>query len=129
MTLNSTLDILLNLVKSLLLAQNLALIVALRKPNDCQTFFNIQLRLDILLSQSITLVTTMLLTALENNPSAFQPNIPPLFTYFSFLSCYKEEKGMIEDMFEIFSNFYGFVQFRFIPSGSTVIVLWKINKI
>lgn len=122
MTLNSTLDILLNLVKNLLLAQTLSLIVALRKPNDCQTFFNIQLRLDILLSQSITLVTTMILTTLENNPNAFKPNIPPLLTYFSFLSCHKDEKGMIEDMFEIFSNFYGLVQFRFIQSGSTVIL-------
>lgn len=120
MTLNSTLDILLNLVQNLLLAQNLSLIVAFRKPQDCQTFFHVQLRLDLLLSQSVTLVTTALLMALENNINAFQINIPPLLTYFSFLSCYKDERGMIEDMYEIFSNFYGLVQFRFIPSGSTV---------
>ncbi|KAI1729322.1 type I inositol 3,4-bisphosphate 4-phosphatase [Ditylenchus destructor] len=116
--LNSTLDTLLHLVESLMLGQLLSLIVAFRKSADCQNFFHTQLRSDLLLSQAVTLVTTALLTNLENSAAAMV--CPPLVTYFSFLSCYGDERGIMEDMHDIWTNFSNLVQFRFIEAGSSV---------
>uniref|UniRef100_A0A915D7L3 Uncharacterized protein n=1 Tax=Ditylenchus dipsaci TaxID=166011 RepID=A0A915D7L3_9BILA len=96
LALNSTLDVLLQLVENLLLAQLLSLVVAFRKSSDCQTFYHIQLRSDLLLSQSVTLIATGLLANLENSVAKLS-NWPPLVNSFSFLSCYGDEKGMMED--------------------------------
>lgn len=112
---------LLKLVDSLCLGQLLALIVALRKQTDAQNYFHIQLRYDMIISQAITLVSTCLLTTIETStPEELQiwTSRGPLVTFFGFLSCYGDERGMMEDMREIFSVFYGRVKFRFIDVSS-----------
>lgn len=124
-------DALLHVVESILKAQSLSLVVACRKSSDCQSYFGIQLRHDILLAQTVTIVTTALLTALQTydtqqlSTCSWTLGSVPLISCFSFLSCYGDERGMIEDMFEIWSNFYNYVQFRFIPSTSAVIFVNK----
>ncbi|KAH7700561.1 inositol polyphosphate-4-phosphatase, partial [Aphelenchoides avenae] len=63
--LNSTLDSLLQLVDSLMLAQLLGLVLALRKQSDSQLFFHLQQRQDFVLSQAVTVVCTALLASIE----------------------------------------------------------------
>lgn len=111
------------LVDSLRLAQLLGLIVALRKPADAQNYFDIQLRYDMIISQAVTLVATCLLTSIETynkQQLAAWAERGPLVSFFGFLSCYGDERGMMEDMREVWSVFPGRVRFRFVPVGSSV---------
>lgn len=58
------------------------LVLALKRSSDCQLYFHIQLRSDLVLSQAITIVTTGLLALLEHE-SAELPDwstIAPLVT-------------------------------------------------
>uniref|UniRef100_A0A7E4W547 PH domain-containing protein n=1 Tax=Panagrellus redivivus TaxID=6233 RepID=A0A7E4W547_PANRE len=121
--LNSTLDILLQLVEGLLHSQVLGFATSLRIANDCQTYFQIQLREDLILSQTLTVVATGLLATLDQLPPkeiAKWDVLSPLVTYFSFLSCHANEKGMMEDIFDVWSSFPTQVRFKFIPASSTV---------
>lgn len=121
--LHSILDALLQLIDGLMLAQLYGLMLALQKPLDCQTYFHSQLRSDMILSQAATIVSTSLLAALERStPEAIATweSYSPLVTIFSFLSCHADEKGMLEDMSELWSSFYNRVKFRFIPTTSSV---------
>ncbi|KAI3413531.1 hypothetical protein GPALN_011021 [Globodera pallida] len=121
---HSTLDALHGLTASLLSGQALALVQSLRKPSDCQTFFHLQLRSDALLSMVVTLVTTSLLTALygpTTDIGTFWAHSPPLVTMFSFLSCYGDENGMLEDAFEMWHQFSAVVSFRFVKMSSSVL--------
>uniref|UniRef100_A0AC35FF36 PH domain-containing protein n=2 Tax=Panagrolaimus sp. PS1159 TaxID=55785 RepID=A0AC35FF36_9BILA len=121
--LNSTLDIMLHVVEGLINAQILGLVNALRNPEHCQTYFHAVFRKDFVLSQIITVVATSLLTSLDRLPQAEilrWDSVPPLVCYFSFLSCFGDEKGMMEDMFDMWTSFCSQVRFKFIPSGSSV---------
>lgn len=136
--LNSTLDSLLQLVDSLMLAQLLGLVLALRKQSDSQLFFHLQQRQDFVLSQAVTVVCTALLASIERlsvESLTAWDSVPPLFTFFSFLSCtfhaacfsvkmaylgHGDERGMIEDMNEIWTTFPGRVMFRFMAASSSV---------
>lgn len=121
--LHSILDALLHLIDGLLLAQLYGLMLALQKPLDCQTYFHIQLRFDMVLSQAITIVSTALLAALERSSQeaiTTWDSYSPLVTIFSFLSCHADEKGMLEDMSELWSSFYNRVKFKFVPTASSV---------
>lgn len=121
--LNSTLDIMLHVVEGLINAQILGLVNALRNPEHCQTYFHALFRKDFVLSQIITVVATSLLTSLDRLPQAEilrWDSVPPLVCYFSFLSCFGDEKGMMEDMFDMWTSFCSQVRFKFIPSGSSV---------
>ncbi|CAG9538548.1 unnamed protein product [Cercopithifilaria johnstoni] len=121
-TFNSVLDALLQLTESLLDAQLLGLVLALRKSSDCQLYFHIQLRSDLVLSQAVTIVTTGLLALLEQE-SAELPDwstIAPLVTVFSFLSCYGDERGMMEDARECWASLHDRVLFKFLHATSSV---------
>ncbi|CAD5217073.1 unnamed protein product [Bursaphelenchus okinawaensis] len=121
-SLNAVLDMILKLIDSLFYGQLLGVIVALRKQSDASTYFHMQIRHDMIMSQAVTLISTCLLTALETlsaDKIAIWQRIDPLVTYFGFLSCYGDERGMMEDMREIWSVFYGRVQFKFIEANST----------
>uniref|UniRef100_A0A915LM39 Uncharacterized protein n=1 Tax=Meloidogyne javanica TaxID=6303 RepID=A0A915LM39_MELJA len=122
---HSTLDSLHHLALSIESAQMLSLIQCLRNKNDCQTFFHLQLRHDALLSQAITLATTSLLLLIYSsnnliNLNYSKTNVTPLLINFSFLSCYGDEHGMIEDAFDMWQLFHDVAQFRFIPTNSSV---------
>uniref|UniRef100_A0A915PT39 PH domain-containing protein n=1 Tax=Setaria digitata TaxID=48799 RepID=A0A915PT39_9BILA len=121
-TLNSVLDALLQLTESLLDAQLLGLVLALKRSSDCQLYFHIQLRSDLVLSQSITIVTTGLLALLEQGPAELPDwsTVPPLVTVFSFLSCYGDERGMMEDAKDCWASLHDRVLFRFLHSTSSV---------
>ncbi|KAL7078331.1 hypothetical protein ACQ4LE_002753 [Meloidogyne hapla] len=123
---HSTLDGLHHLALSIESAQMLSLIQCLRSKNDCQTFFHLQLRHDALLSQAITLATTSLLLLIYssknlNDLNYSKTNTSPLIINFSFLSCYGDEQGMIEDAFDMWQMFHDVALFRFIPTNSSVI--------
>ncbi|KAI6215412.1 hypothetical protein M3Y94_00382500 [Aphelenchoides besseyi] len=121
--LNSVLDMLKDLVTSINYGQFMSLIVALRKSTDAQMYFQIQLRYDIVLSQAITLIATCLLTNIESSTKEQLLNwerVGPFVSFFGFLSCYSDERGMMEDMREIWSVFYGRVRFCFTSLNSTV---------
>uniref|UniRef100_A0A914CBN2 Uncharacterized protein n=1 Tax=Acrobeloides nanus TaxID=290746 RepID=A0A914CBN2_9BILA len=121
--LHSILDALLHLIDGLLLAQLYGLMLALQKPLDCQTYFHIQLRFDMVLSQAITIVSTALLAALERSSQeaiTTWDSYSPLVTIFSFLSCHADEKGMLEDMSELWPSFYNRVKFKFVPTASSI---------
>ncbi|KAL4002408.1 hypothetical protein ACH3XW_3330 [Acanthocheilonema viteae] len=121
-TFNSVLDAMLQLTESLLDAQLLGLVLALKKSSDCQLYFHIQLRSDLVLSQAITIVTTGLLALLEQE-SAELPDwstTAPLVTVFSFLSCYGDERGMMEDARECWISLHDRVLFRFLHTTSSV---------
>uniref|UniRef100_A0A914MIQ9 Uncharacterized protein n=1 Tax=Meloidogyne incognita TaxID=6306 RepID=A0A914MIQ9_MELIC len=123
---HSTLDSLHHLALSIESAQMLSLIQCLRNKNDCQTFFHLQLRHDALLSQAITLATTSLLLLIYSsnnliNLNYSKTNVTPLLINFSFLSCYGDEHGMIEDAFDMWQLFHDVAQFRFIPTNSSII--------
>ncbi|KAI6239101.1 Type I inositol 3,4-bisphosphate 4-phosphatase [Aphelenchoides fujianensis] len=97
------------------------LIVALRKAPDAQMYFQLQLRYDIVLSQAITLIATCLLTNVESSTKEqllLWEKVGPFVSFFGFLSCYSDERGMIEDMREIWSVFYGRVSKNCIPGVS-----------
>lgn len=91
-----------------------------------QTFkmtIKVNSRFDMVLSQAITIVSTALMAALERSVPegiAAWASYSPLVTIFSFLSCHKDEKGMLEDMSELWASFYNRVKFRFIPATSSV---------
>ncbi|VDK73844.1 unnamed protein product [Litomosoides sigmodontis] len=121
-TFNSVLDALLQLTESLLDAQLLGLVLALKKSSDCQLYFHIQLRSDLVLSQAITIVTTGLLALLEQESSK-PPDwsiVAPLVTVFSFLSCYGDERGMMEDARECWTALHDRVLFKFRHTTSSV---------
>ncbi|KAK6101402.1 hypothetical protein QQG55_4480 [Brugia pahangi] len=121
-TFNSVLDAMLQLTENLLDAQLLGLVLALKKSNDCQLYFHIQLRSDLVLSQAITIVTTGLLALLEQELTEL-PDwsiISPLVTVFSFLSCYGDERGMMEDAGECWASLHDRVLFKFLHSTSSV---------
>ncbi|KAL3116125.1 hypothetical protein niasHT_007425 [Heterodera trifolii] len=120
---HSTLDALHNLTCSLSSGQFLALVQSLRKASDCQTFFHLQLRSDALLSLTVTLAITALLTALYDvtiDTETLWQHSPPLITLFSFLSCYGDENGMLEDSFESWHQFANAVSFRFVKMSSSI---------
>lgn len=86
----------------------LGLVLCFRKQADCSMFFQMQLRYDILLSQSLTVVCSVLLNFLDNTKiddeeanndttvklvTGQNANISPLLiTFFSFLSSYGKEQ-------------------------------------
>lgn len=110
-------------VEGLINAQVLGLVNALRTPEHCQTYFHILFRKDFVLSQIITVVATSLLTSLDRLPETEILRwdfINPIICYFSFLSCFGDEKGMMEDMFDMWASFSSQVQFKFIPASSSV---------
>ncbi|VDM42442.1 unnamed protein product [Toxocara canis] len=117
--LNSSLDVMLQLIDSLLDAQYLGVVLALRRPSDCQLFYHIQLRSDLVLSQAVTTVVTALLTAVERDVSHWD-SFPPLVTVFSLLSCYGDERGMMEDARECWASFQDRVIFKFVQCSSSV---------
>uniref|UniRef100_A0A1I7ZPN7 PH domain-containing protein n=1 Tax=Steinernema glaseri TaxID=37863 RepID=A0A1I7ZPN7_9BILA len=127
-SLNSALDCLLALVQSMLDAQLIGIIVALCKPKDLQLHFQLQLRSDSLVSQTTTIVATALLTAIERHVAANKtPSVmsqwetfPPLLVVFGFLSCYGDEKGMLEDMRDAYGLVGDRVRFRFVTATSSV---------
>uniref|UniRef100_A0A0R3RVL3 PH domain-containing protein n=1 Tax=Elaeophora elaphi TaxID=1147741 RepID=A0A0R3RVL3_9BILA len=121
-TFNSVLDALLQLTESLLDAQLLGLVLALKRSNDCQLYFHIQLRSDLVLSQAITIVTTGLLALLEQELAELPDwsTIAPLVTVFSFLSCYGDERGMMEDARECWASLHDRVLFKFLHVTSSV---------
>lgn len=114
-----------DLINSIYYAQFMGLIVALRKSSDAQNYFQLQLRYDIVLAQAVTLVATSLLNNIEQSSKeeleAWERH-GPFVSFFGLLSCYGDERGMIEDMREIFSVFFGRVRFCFTPLSSTVII-------
>ena len=121
--LNSTLDILLHVVDGLISSQLLGFVNGLRIPNDCQNYFHIQLREDLVMSQTITVIATALLTSLDQLSESLITRwglISPMICYFSFLSCHADEKGMLEDIYDIWSTFASQVRFKFIPASSSV---------
>uniref|UniRef100_A0A914REH7 Uncharacterized protein n=1 Tax=Parascaris equorum TaxID=6256 RepID=A0A914REH7_PAREQ len=89
--LNSSLDVMLQLIDSLLDAQYLGLVLALQRPADCQLFYHIQLRSDLVLSQAV----------------------------FSLLSCYGDERGMMEDARECWASLQDRVVFKFVQCSSS----------
>ncbi|KAM3724595.1 Inositol polyphosphate-4-phosphatase type I [Dirofilaria immitis] len=121
-TFNSVLDALLQLTESLLDAQLLGLVLALKKSSDCQLYFHIQLRSDLVLSQAVTIVTTGLLALLEQESIELPDwsTISPLVTVFSFLSCYGDERGMMEDAKECWASLHDRVLFKFLHATSSV---------
>ncbi|CAK5110662.1 unnamed protein product [Meloidogyne enterolobii] len=76
--------------------------------------------------KAITLATTSLLLLIyfsKNliNLNYSKTNVTPLLINFSFLSCYGDEHGMIEDAFDMWQLFHDVAQFRFIPTNSSII--------
>lgn len=119
-------DILLHVVDGLINSQILGFVNGLRVPNDCQNYFHIQLREDLVMSQTITVIATALLTSLDQLPEPIIARwdlISPMISYFSFLSCHADEKGMLEDIYDIWSTFTSQVKFKFIPASSSVSLL------
>lgn len=57
----------------------LGLVLALQRPADCQLFYHIQLRSDLVLSQAVTVVVTALLNAAQSDTSEWD-SYPPLVT-------------------------------------------------
>ncbi|KAK0420803.1 hypothetical protein QR680_014899 [Steinernema hermaphroditum] len=128
-SLNSALDCLLALVQSLLDAQLIGIIVALCKPKDLLLNFQLQLRSDSLVAQTVTIVATALLTAIERHAAANNKtpsimtqweHLPPLLVVFGFLSCHGDEKGMLEDMRDAYGMVGDKVRFRFVTATSSV---------
>ncbi|TKR64344.1 hypothetical protein L596_024898 [Steinernema carpocapsae] len=128
-SLNSALDCLLALVQAMLDAQLIGIIVALCKPKDLQLNFQLQLRSDSLVSQTATVVATALLTAIERHVAVYNKSpstmtqwesLPPLLVIFGFLSCYGDEKGMLEDMRDAYAIIGDRVRFRFVTATSSV---------
>ncbi|VDN05119.1 unnamed protein product [Thelazia callipaeda] len=120
-TLNVALNALLQLTESLLDAQLLGLVLALKRSSDCQLYFNIQLRSDLVLCQAVTTVTTGILAFLEQKSEILDwSTISPLVTIFSFLSCYGDERGMMEDARECWAAIQDRVMFKFIQATSSV---------
>uniref|UniRef100_A0A915AMW7 PH domain-containing protein n=1 Tax=Parascaris univalens TaxID=6257 RepID=A0A915AMW7_PARUN len=117
--LNSSLDVMLQLIDSLLDAQYLGLVLALQRPADCQLFYHIQLRSDLVLSQAVTIVVTALLNAAQSDISEWD-SYPPLITVFSLLSCYGDERGMMEDARECWASLQDRVVFKFVQCSSSV---------
>lgn len=119
----AVLDMLRDLVNSLYYAQFMGLIVALRKASDAQNYFQLQLRYDIVLAQAITLISTCLLNNIEQSTKEEMESWErhgPFVSFFGLLSCYGDERAMMEDMKEIWTVFYGRVRFCFTPLNSTV---------
>ncbi|MFH4976730.1 hypothetical protein AB6A40_003439 [Gnathostoma spinigerum] len=116
---NACLDGMLQLVESLIDAQLLGLVLALRRPSDCQLFYHIQLRSDLVLSQAVTIVATGLLAFVEEHAKDWVSN-SPLITIFSLLSCYGDERGMLEDAHDCWSSFKNRVTFQFVACASSV---------
>uniref|UniRef100_A0AC35UDV0 PH domain-containing protein n=1 Tax=Rhabditophanes sp. KR3021 TaxID=114890 RepID=A0AC35UDV0_9BILA len=121
---NSSLDVLLHLTQSLLHAQIFSILHVMKKLNISQAYYQLQVRSDFVLSQAVTILTTALLSILERCQNkaeiAYWDVYPPLVTFFGFLSCFKDEKGMMEDMKDTMTSLYERVNFRFAKSASSI---------
>ncbi|KAI6204240.1 hypothetical protein M3Y94_00649900 [Aphelenchoides besseyi] len=114
------LDALKELVRTI--SQEESMYLALQRPPNAQLYFHIQLRYDVVLSQAITVIATCLLANVENSRNEQLVNWKPFVSFFGFLSYHKNEKGMIEDMQEIWSVFHDRVRFCF---DSTTNIDWQ----
>uniref|UniRef100_A0A0N4ZXE9 PH domain-containing protein n=1 Tax=Parastrongyloides trichosuri TaxID=131310 RepID=A0A0N4ZXE9_PARTI len=124
LSLNSSLDVLLHLSQSILQAQLYSLLYALNKAPISQAYYQLQLRSDFVFSQAVTILTTAILTKIERCQTSkeinFWDNYPPIITFFGFLSCYGDEKGMMEDFKDICNGLNEKVVFKFIYHTSSI---------
>uniref|UniRef100_A0A0K0E8D4 PH domain-containing protein n=1 Tax=Strongyloides stercoralis TaxID=6248 RepID=A0A0K0E8D4_STRER len=123
-SLNSSLDVLLHLSQSILQAQLYSLLYALNKGSISQAYYQLQLRSDFVFSQAVTILTTAILTKIERSQTpdeiSFWDIYPPIVTFFGFLSCYGDEKGMMEDFKDVCNSLNEKVVFKFIPHTSSI---------
>uniref|UniRef100_A0A0N5CAK9 PH domain-containing protein n=1 Tax=Strongyloides papillosus TaxID=174720 RepID=A0A0N5CAK9_STREA len=123
-SLNSSLDVLLHLSQSILQAQLYSLLYALNKGSISQAYYQLQLRSDFVFSQAVTILTTAILTRIErcqnNEEISFWDYYPPMVTFFGFLSCYGDEKGMMEDFKDVCNSLNEKVVFKFVPHTSSI---------
>ena len=112
-----------DLVSALYYGQLMGLIVALRQASTAELYFHAQLRSEIVTAQAITIVTTCLLTMLEQYSreelATSWERYGPFCAIFGFLSCYGDEKAMLEDARDVWSTLYGRVRFAFAAQNSS----------
>ncbi|CAJ0580578.1 unnamed protein product, partial [Mesorhabditis spiculigera] len=117
----SCLDAELLLAESLAECLLLGFIRAVHHAKAGPQFFHIQLRLDFVLSQTITIAATAMLTRVEQGwPMLDGQPLPPLLIIFSWLSAYGDEWGMLEDATEAWSTLSSLVAFKFVQAPSSV---------
>lgn len=120
MSLTTILNMLRGLIKSIYYAQFMGLILASKNPVEIYKHIQLKLRYDIILTQAITIVSTCLLNNIDQSTKQKLEDswtkYGPIVSYYGLLTCHNDEKGMVEDMHEIWSVFHDHVRFQFVLS-------------
>ncbi|PAV74818.1 hypothetical protein WR25_11832 isoform B [Diploscapter pachys] len=119
----SCLDMLLLLADSLLEAHLYAYVLTLgQDAANCAAFVHIQLRIEFVLSQTISIASTALLNRIYKGWPSDAESISHdmLLVVFSFLSAYGDERGMAEDAVVAWRVLENRVKFQFVKAPSTV---------